>query len=193
MLTRLKSESPYCEHPPSRRRGYQQQGLIGSFQTPDNLRQHSDQHSSSWQVQIAPPRHVKPHLSCIEKQVVLNKGNANWLEQDPFTPHLQRNFESTSKGFQVCWYLSRENRPLFTNAITSDATPRAVYASYVVPQTLKSSPPAWYWYGATTSIVRFVDIFGFRTAWVSDLALTSEIKVTKHVSIRITYCGLSFI
>ncbi|KAL9638322.1 MAG: hypothetical protein Q9164_001627 [Protoblastenia rupestris] len=48
---------------------------------------------------------------------------------------------------------------------TLDTTPRAVYASYVVPETLKSRPPAWYWVGATTGIVRFMDIFGFRTVW----------------------------
>ena len=47
-----------------------------------------------------------------------------------------------------------------------DTTPREVYARAVVPQTLKSSPPAWYWVGATTGIVRFMDIVGFRTAWV---------------------------
>ncbi|KAF7504182.1 hypothetical protein GJ744_002601 [Endocarpon pusillum] len=44
-------------------------------------------------------------------------------------------------------------------------TPRDVYAARVVPQTLNSSPPAWYWVGATTGIVRFMDIFGFRTVW----------------------------
>ncbi|KAF6225130.1 hypothetical protein HO133_010326 [Letharia lupina] len=46
-----------------------------------------------------------------------------------------------------------------------DTTPRAVYAGHVVPQTLKANPPAWYWVGATTGIVRFMDIFGFRTVW----------------------------
>ena len=55
-----------------------------------------------------------------------------------------------------------------TNATQiKDTTPREIYASKVVPATLKPSPPAWYWVGATTGIVRFVDIFGFRTFWVS--------------------------
>lgn len=52
----------------------------------------------------------------------------------------------------------------------TEITSREVYASHVVPQTLKGSPPAWYWFGATTGLVRFVDTFGFRSAWVSWLS-----------------------
>ncbi|KAL8638434.1 MAG: hypothetical protein Q9228_004414 [Teloschistes exilis] len=46
-----------------------------------------------------------------------------------------------------------------------DTTHRDVYAHKVVSQSLKSAPPAWYWVGATTGIVRFMDVFGFRTVW----------------------------
>ncbi|KAI9789486.1 MAG: hypothetical protein M1816_006028 [Peltula sp. TS41687] len=46
-----------------------------------------------------------------------------------------------------------------------DTTHRDVYARGVVAQCLRSNPPAWYWIGKTTGIVRFMDIFGFRTVW----------------------------
>ncbi|KAL9595236.1 MAG: hypothetical protein Q9219_006570 [cf. Caloplaca sp. 3 TL-2023] len=48
-----------------------------------------------------------------------------------------------------------------------NTTHRDVYARRVVAQTLKSAPPAWFWVGDTTGIVRFMDVFGFRTVWVS--------------------------
>lgn len=51
----------------------------------------------------------------------------------------------------------------------TETTSREIYASHVVPQTLRDSPPAWYWVGATTGVVRFVDTFGFRSVWVSVL------------------------
>ena len=74
---------------------------------------------------------------------------------------------------------------------TLDTTPRAVYASYVVPETLKSRPPAWYWVGATTGIVRFMDIFGFRTVWVGlprDRCV-HRFRNADYISRRITYSG----
>ncbi|TGJ82157.1 hypothetical protein E0Z10_g6605 [Xylaria hypoxylon] len=42
-------------------------------------------------------------------------------------------------------------------------TDRFEYAANVVAQSLKSSPTAWFWYGSSTSVIRFFDTFGWRT------------------------------
>nr|BDX35604.1 short-chain dehydrogenase/reductase StrD [Stachybotrys sp.] len=47
------------------------------------------------------------------------------------------------------------------------ATDRFKYARNVVATTLKSSPPAWFWYGSFTGLARFLDTFGWRTVWDS--------------------------
>ncbi|KAI1660865.1 hypothetical protein F4813DRAFT_400056 [Daldinia decipiens] len=49
------------------------------------------------------------------------------------------------------------------------ATDRFKYAANVVAQTLKRSPPAWFWYGSFTGMIRFLDTFGWRTVWDSML------------------------
>ncbi|KAI1474620.1 NAD(P)-binding protein [Daldinia eschscholtzii] len=49
------------------------------------------------------------------------------------------------------------------------ATNRFKYAENVVAQSLKSSPPAWFWYGSFTGMIRFLDTFGWRTVWDSML------------------------
>ncbi|KAJ5698793.1 hypothetical protein N7462_000798 [Penicillium macrosclerotiorum] len=46
-----------------------------------------------------------------------------------------------------------------------NTTDRMVYANSVVQQSLRRCPPAWYWVGNTSSIVWFMDVFGFRTVW----------------------------
>ncbi|KAI3317927.1 NAD(P)-binding protein [Xylariaceae sp. AK1471] len=46
-----------------------------------------------------------------------------------------------------------------------DTTDRFVYARRVVQQSLSKYSPAWFWYGKTTFVVRFLDIFGWRTVW----------------------------
>ncbi|CAJ2505662.1 Uu.00g130560.m01.CDS01 [Anthostomella pinea] len=46
-----------------------------------------------------------------------------------------------------------------------NTTDRFEYASKVVAQSLKQSPPAWFWYGKTASTVRFLDMFAWRTIW----------------------------
>ncbi|KAI1821189.1 hypothetical protein F4861DRAFT_520200 [Xylaria intraflava] len=46
-----------------------------------------------------------------------------------------------------------------------DTTDRFVYARKVVKQSLSRYPPAWFWCGKTTFVVRFLDIFGWRTTW----------------------------
>ena len=48
-----------------------------------------------------------------------------------------------------------------------ETTDRFQYAENVVSESLKPSSAAWFWYGSTTRLVRFFDIFGFRTLWVS--------------------------
>ncbi|KAH8159962.1 hypothetical protein CIB48_g8292 [Xylaria polymorpha] len=53
--------------------------------------------------------------------------------------------------------------------LPEDTTDRFQYARKVVPQSLKSSPPSWYWYGKTTGIVRFFDIFGPRIVWLREI------------------------
>jgi 1-acylglycerone phosphate reductase len=49
------------------------------------------------------------------------------------------------------------------------ATDRFKYASNVVKTSLKSSPPAWFWYGSYTGWTRFYEAFGWRTIWDSTL------------------------
>lgn len=51
--------------------------------------------------------------------------------------------------------------------VPAGATDRLKYASHVVQQSLRATPPAWYWYGSFTGLTRFLDIFGWRTAWDS--------------------------
>ncbi|KAA8565455.1 hypothetical protein EYC84_009315 [Monilinia fructicola] len=48
---------------------------------------------------------------------------------------------------------------------TPKTTNRFVYAGNVVTQSLKASPPAWFWTGSATRIIRFLDTFAFRTVW----------------------------
>ncbi|KAI1809838.1 hypothetical protein GGS20DRAFT_580369 [Poronia punctata] len=46
-----------------------------------------------------------------------------------------------------------------------ETTDRFIYAQNVVTQSLKDSPPAWFWYGKAMKIIRFLDTFAFRTIW----------------------------
>ncbi|KAI0839859.1 hypothetical protein F5Y06DRAFT_17237 [Hypoxylon sp. FL0890] len=48
---------------------------------------------------------------------------------------------------------------------TPKTTDRFVYAEKVVKQSMSPSPPAWFWYGNTTTLVRLLDTFGWRTLW----------------------------
>ncbi|RYP59237.1 hypothetical protein DL769_008624 [Monosporascus sp. CRB-8-3] len=49
------------------------------------------------------------------------------------------------------------------------ATDRFKYAVNVVERSLKPSPPAWFWYGSFTTMIRLMDTFGWRTIWDSIL------------------------
>ncbi|KAK7738596.1 NADPH-dependent 1-acyl dihydroxyacetone phosphate reductase [Diatrype stigma] len=53
--------------------------------------------------------------------------------------------------------------------VPAGATDRHQYARNVVNQSLRESPPAWYWYGSFTVLTRFLDTFGWRTVWVRAL------------------------
>ncbi|KAK8024079.1 hypothetical protein PG993_012145 [Apiospora rasikravindrae] len=46
-----------------------------------------------------------------------------------------------------------------------ETTNRFEYAANVAAESLKPSPAAWFWYGKTTSIIRFFDTFAWRTFW----------------------------
>ncbi|KAJ8130527.1 hypothetical protein O1611_g3103 [Lasiodiplodia mahajangana] len=46
-----------------------------------------------------------------------------------------------------------------------DTTDRFEYAKNVVAQSVRTSPPAWFWCGKGTALIRFLDTFGFRTIW----------------------------
>ncbi|PTB37190.1 uncharacterized protein TrAFT101_010924 [Trichoderma asperellum] len=48
---------------------------------------------------------------------------------------------------------------------TPKTTSRFVYASNVVSQSLRSSPVPWLWTGSATAIIRFLDMFAWRTIW----------------------------
>ncbi|KAI1817435.1 hypothetical protein GGS20DRAFT_37232 [Poronia punctata] len=56
------------------------------------------------------------------------------------------------------------------------ATDRSKYAANVVEQSLKPSPPAWFWYGSFTGMARFLDTFGWRTVWDSMLWKMFDLK-----------------
>lgn len=60
----------------------------------------------------------------------------------------------------------------------TDTTDRHEYAKKVVSQSLSPRPFAWFFYGKTTLIVRFLETFGFRTAWVSALVHSRGRKYT---------------
>ncbi|KAK4222720.1 short chain dehydrogenase [Podospora fimiseda] len=46
-----------------------------------------------------------------------------------------------------------------------NTTPPEVYARSVVAEIMKKNPSAWFWTGASTSLVRFIDTFLPRTTW----------------------------
>ncbi|PTB75159.1 NAD(P)-binding protein [Trichoderma longibrachiatum ATCC 18648] len=48
---------------------------------------------------------------------------------------------------------------------TPKTTSRFEYASNVVSQSLRSSPAPWFWTGSATGIIRFLDMFAWRTIW----------------------------
>ncbi|KAI0879959.1 uncharacterized protein GGS22DRAFT_193735 [Annulohypoxylon maeteangense] len=56
-----------------------------------------------------------------------------------------------------------ENFEQHVTRIPQGSTNRFDYAANVVSQSLKSSPPAWFWYGSFTVLVRFLDTLGWRT------------------------------
>ncbi|KAF4592097.1 NAD(P)-binding protein [Ophiocordyceps camponoti-floridani] len=60
---------------------------------------------------------------------------------------------------------------------TPETTNRFDYAANVVAQSLKPSPTAWFWYGKATSIIRFFDMFAWRTFW--DVVFWREFKLSK--------------
>ncbi|CAI6101403.1 unnamed protein product [Clonostachys chloroleuca] len=72
--------------------------------------------------------------------------------------------------------------------MTFITTDRFDYASRVVSQSLQSSPAAWFWYGKTTWLVRFLDAFSWRTIWVIISLQTNG----KYIEISFLTClGLS--
>ncbi|KAH6638605.1 hypothetical protein BKA67DRAFT_652063 [Truncatella angustata] len=77
----------------------------------------------------------------------------------------------------------------FQNHVTrtpEGATDRFKYATNVVAQSLKASPPAWFWYGSFTGMIRFLDTFGWRTVWDSMLWKMFDLeKLKKAHALRI--------
>ncbi|KAI8963503.1 NAD(P)-binding protein [Daldinia sp. FL1419] len=75
------------------------------------------------------------------------------------------NSDNTLKESQVNTHpISRKFKKLI-RGICEVTTNRFVYANHVVVQSLKLKPPAWFWYGKTSGIVRFLDTFAPRTIW----------------------------
>ncbi|KAI1198794.1 hypothetical protein F5X97DRAFT_333109 [Nemania serpens] len=60
---------------------------------------------------------------------------------------------------------------------TPQTTDRFEYAARVVAHSLKPSPSAWFWYGKTTSVIRFFDTFGWRTFF--DFVFWRDFKLGK--------------
>ncbi|KAK7946582.1 uncharacterized protein PG986_010903 [Apiospora aurea] len=58
-----------------------------------------------------------------------------------------------------------------------ETTNRFEYAANVAAESLKPSPAAWFWYGKTTSIIRFFDTFAWRTFW--DWIFWRDFKLAK--------------
>ncbi|KAL7802208.1 NAD(P)-binding protein [Trichoderma aethiopicum] len=60
---------------------------------------------------------------------------------------------------------------------TPRTTSRFEYASNVVSQSLRSSPAPWFWTGSATGIIRFLDMFAWRTIW--DFLFYREFNLNK--------------
>ncbi|KAH0489950.1 hypothetical protein TgHK011_001439 [Trichoderma gracile] len=60
---------------------------------------------------------------------------------------------------------------------TPKTTSRFEYASNVVSQSLRSSPAPWFWTGSATGIIRFLDMFAWRTIW--DFLFYREFNLAK--------------
>lgn len=64
------------------------------------------------------------------------------------------------------------------------ATDRFKYASNVVAQSIRSNPPAWYWYGSFTGLTRFLDTFGWRTVWDSIMWKMFSLQTLKQAHVN---------
>ncbi|EGR47101.1 uncharacterized protein TRIREDRAFT_109349 [Trichoderma reesei QM6a] len=60
---------------------------------------------------------------------------------------------------------------------TPKTTSRFEYASKVVSQSLRPSPAPWFWTGSATGIIRFLDMFAWRTIW--DFLFYREFNLNK--------------
>ncbi|KAL7908212.1 NAD(P)-binding protein [Trichoderma velutinum] len=67
---------------------------------------------------------------------------------------------------------------------TPKTTSRFKYASNVVSQSLRPSPVAWFWTGSATGIIRFLDMFAWRTIW--DFFFYREFNLNKVKEAHIT-------
>ncbi|KAK8067434.1 hypothetical protein PG996_006546 [Apiospora saccharicola] len=78
---------------------------------------------------------------------------------------------------------SDANRTLPEGRCPDGATDRFKYASNVVAMSMRSAPPAWFWYGSFTFLTRFLDIFGWRRVWdgiLWNMFGLQKLKVAHH-------------
>ncbi|KAI1824886.1 short chain dehydrogenase [Xylaria intraflava] len=77
---------------------------------------------------------------------ILKRDHGRTLPEDSFYRPLEKEFSN---------HVSR----------TPNTTPPHVYARSVVAEVMKKNPSAWFWTGAISSFVRYVDMFLPRTFW----------------------------
>ncbi|KAI0393706.1 hypothetical protein F5Y17DRAFT_295940 [Xylariaceae sp. FL0594] len=77
---------------------------------------------------------------------ILKRDHGRSLPEDSFYRPLEKNFAN---------HVTR----------TPNTTPPHVYARSVVAEVMKAKPQAWFWTGAASSFVRYIDMFLPRTFW----------------------------
>ncbi|KAI1851630.1 hypothetical protein JX266_003092 [Neoarthrinium moseri] len=67
-----------------------------------------------------------------------------------------------------------------SEVIVLETTDRFTYAEKVVKQSSSRSPPAWFWYGNTTFLVRLLDMVGWRTVWDYIFSLLFDLEKIRN-------------
>ncbi|KAI0184709.1 hypothetical protein EV127DRAFT_504393, partial [Xylaria flabelliformis] len=107
--------------------------------------------SSTLRVEMAPFEQV----SLSRTSIISGEVGTNFLKTD-------RDRELPENSF----YLPLANEFKEHVRRTPETTDRFKYAEKVVSQSLRSSPPVWFWYGHASFLIRLIDMFAPRKFWV---------------------------
>ncbi|KAI3327610.1 NAD(P)-binding protein [Xylariaceae sp. AK1471] len=92
-------------------------------------------------------------------------GNTLRVEMAPFGTNILKSDAHRTLPAGSYYTPLAENFRQHVTRIPPGTTDRFKYAENVVRQSLRSSPPAWFWYGSFTTLTRLLDTFGWRTVW----------------------------